>query len=101
MGCPYTWFKNLLGTSGSKNGEAQNLRVTVKREGEMKVDVALPARSARWLIDLIPEDVVKQILAEGIPLNEIQDDLSQREKLFPQKIFLLDQPERVVQVWLE
>jgi hypothetical protein len=101
--CPYTWVKNLLTrTTGTKPGaEAQNLRVRVSRNGEERVDVALPARSARWLIELIPSEVMNQIYAEGIPIDSIQTELAGLESLFPCRIFDLNDTERKVEVWLE
>ena len=98
--CPYTWFKNIF-TSKSVNGSASSLRVRVFRQEIMTVDVTLPARSAGWLMDLIPDDVVDKIKAEGIPLKEIQDDLAGKDELFPQKIFDLKEAHRSVSVWLE
>ncbi len=99
--CPYTWVKNFLG--GAKPGatEATQLRVTVRRGDDETVNVALPARSARWLVDLIPGDVVEKIRAEQIPVDAIQDDLARAEKLVPHRIFELVEPHRAVTVWLE
>ena len=101
--CPYTWVKGLLSrSSGSKPGaEANNLRVRVSRNGEERVDVALPARSARWLMELIPSDVMDQIHAEGIPIDSIQAELAALPSLFPCRIFDLNDTERKVEVWLE
>lgn len=102
--CPYTWFKSLFGssnTSTQEGGEAQHLRVEVKRNNETIVDVFLPARSARWLIDLIPNDVITKIREEGIPIDFIQEDLAKREVLYAEKIFTLVEEHREVNVWLE
>ena len=103
-GCPYTWFKGLFGGKApSDAAHASHLRVTVTRGGDKTVDVSLPARSARWLIDLIPDDVVEKIRSEGIPLEDIQADLAARadDGLVPQKIFTLEESQRTVTVWLE
>jgi len=101
-GCPYTWIKNTLNIfPKTKTLEASELRVTVKRGGDLKVDVSLPAGSARWLIDLIPEDVLKKIYAENIPIHLIQDSLKNKDKLLPQSIFKVQDEEREVKVWLE
>lgn len=81
--------------------DAKYLRVTVIKDRATVVDVALPAQSARWLIDLIPADVTSRIRAEGIPLDDIQDDLRKRTVLKPQRIFNLIEPQRAVEVWLE
>lgn len=98
--CPYTWVKSFFKTN--TNSEiASFLRVKVMREGDTKVDVSLPARSAGWLIDLIPGDVVAKIKEEGIPLEEIQTDLARRDSYVPQPVFSLEEPHRVVTVWLE
>ena len=99
-GCPYTWFRNLLG-SPSKNGTASSLRVKVEKNHETVVDVTLPAKSAGWLIDLIPSDVVAKIKQEGIPIEEIQADLAAQPILLPQNIFKLEEFSRSVIVWLE
>lgn len=99
--CPYTWIKRLLPSSTNNTGVAKNLRVTVVKNGISVVDVALPAQSAKWLIDVIPDDVVTKILREGIPLEAIQTDLAQKGVLVPQAIFQLKEPHREVYVWLE
>ncbi len=100
--CPYTWFVGLFSNSESKgSGVANNLRVTVYKNNERVVDVALPANSARWLIDIIPTDVVTKIRQEGVPLDAIQSELAKAEVLSPQKIFKLEEPHRSVDVWLE
>lgn len=99
--CPYTWVKSFFSGSKPVEGVASQLRVTVTRDRVTTVDVTLPAGSARWLIDLIPEDVITKIKAEGIPIVAIQEDLAQSKELVPQKIFVLDEPERSVAVWLE
>ena len=99
--CPYTWVKNFLGVASPNATEATQLRVTVRRGDDETVNVALPARSARWLVDLIPQDVVDKIRAEQIPLDAIQDELAAATKLVPHRIFELKEPERAVTVWLE
>lgn len=100
MGCPYTWFKGLISPKPT-DGRASLLRVIVEREAVTTVDVSLPARSAGWLIELIPQDVVTKIKAEGIPIEDIQADLASKASLYPQKIFDLYEPHRSVKVWLE
>lgn len=99
--CPYTWVRNFLGVARPNATEATQLRVTVRRGDDETVNVALPARSARWLVDLIPADVVDKIRAEQIPLEAIQDELAQAETLVPHRIFELVEPHRAVTVWLE
>ncbi len=99
--CPYTWVRNFLGVAKPNASEATQLRVTVRRGDDETVNVALPARSARWLVDLIPADVVEKIRAEEIPLDAIQDELARAEKLIPHRIFELVEPHRAVTVWLE
>ena len=99
--CPYTWFKSLLGKPTANHGEASELRVKVSKKGITTVNITLPAKSARWLIDVIPEDVVVKIRTEGIPIDAIQNDLAKNEALISQPLFTLEEPERTVQVWLE
>ncbi len=100
--CPYTWFRGLFGANVEKaTAEARSLRVTVDRDGERKVDVELPSRSARWLIDLIPAEVVARIRAEGIPLDDMQAELARATRLAPGELFTLRETTRSVRVWLE
>ncbi len=104
--CPYTWVVNKLGLNRIKNEghpdrEARHLNVRVVRDGEERVLVSLPAKSARWLIELIPQDVVDKIYEEKIPLEQIQKDLAEMKRLIPHKIFLLEEDERSVSVWLD
>lgn len=104
--CPYTWFKGLFGGAPSAaaadpNRPAKHLMVRVVRDGEERVMVALPAKSARWLIEVIPDHVVQQIRAEEIPIDDIGLDLSGQAVLYPRPVFSLVQPHRNVQVWLE
>jgi hypothetical protein len=100
--CPYTWFKSIFqSTTPNPSGEATYLRVAVIKNNETVVDVSLPARSARWLMELIPTDVIDKIKIEGIPIDAIQEDLSKRKELLPQKIFKLVEIHREVEVWLE
>lgn len=101
--CPYTWVRGLFSSSSkAAPGEpARNLMVRVVRDGEERVLVSLPSRSARWLLELIPADVVTKIRAEDIPLDAITEDLNRAEVLYPHPIFSLDEQHRQVQVWLE
>ena len=99
--CPYTYITGLFKKGTSAGGEAQSLRVLVYRDGVEKVSVTLPARSARWLIDLIPEDVVLKIKEEKIPIEDIQKELAESPRLFPRDIFSLMEQHRSVKVWLE
>ncbi len=105
MGCPYTWFRNIFSSRSNSNPDldrpANNLHVRVIKDGEEKVWVALPARSARWLIDLIPEDVIQKIYEEKIPLDAMLEDLKTMDVLRPQKIFNLTEENRQVDIWLD
>ncbi len=103
--CPYTWVRNFFG-AGSRSAAdpskpAKHLMVRVVRDGEERVRVALPARSAKWLIELIPADVVAKIRAEDIPLDAMMHDLNQADELFPHPIFSLNEEHRQIEVWLE
>jgi hypothetical protein len=81
--------------------EATSLRLTVVRGQTKTVDLSFPAVSARWLLDLIPNEVVRKIEASGVLLEDIQKRLASSEKLTPQKIFMLEEPNRTIHVWLE
>lgn len=108
--CPYTWVKNFFKKNDSTEiqlsagveigKKAKELRVQIVRKGEVTVDLSLPAGSARWLIDLIPEDIIKKIKAEEIPIEEIQTALAKSKSLFVGPLFRLIEVERSVFVWL-
>ncbi len=103
--CPYTWVRGLFGagtrTAAEPDAPARNLMVLVVRDGVERVRVALPSRSARWLIELIPSDVVNKIRAEDIPLDAIAADLNGQATLYPREIFSLHESHRQITVWLE
>ena len=103
--CPFTKTVNFIagvfGRSESATTEAKNLRVRVLKGGEERVNVYLPARSARWMMDLIPEDVLAKIHEEGIPIDRIQDELKAATVLTARQIFQIEEAGRLVEVWLE
>ena len=100
--CPYTWFKSIFKSSENQNSsEANALHVKVIKNGVETVFVSLPARSARWLIEIIPDDVLVKIKEEKIPIEDILNDLKAKSLLHPQAIFKLEEPNRIVDVWLE
>lgn len=81
--------------------EAKSLRVRVIRGGATKVDLTFPARSARWLLEIMPSDVIERIRASGFAIDEMQRDLAEAKALQPRKLVELSEPDRQVQVWLE
>lgn len=101
--CPYTWVRSLFGATASAAPDmpAKNLKVRVVRDGEERVMVSLPSRSARWLIELIPADVVARIREEEIPLDAITADLEAQPVLYPRPVFALVEAHRTVEVWLD
>ncbi len=100
--CPYTWVRSFFSSGTTAPGApAKHLMVKVMRDGEERVNVALPARSARWLIELMPDEVVEKVRAEQIPLDAMMKDLRDAESLYPRPIFSLEEPHRQVLVWLE
>lgn len=60
---------------------AKNLMVRVVRDGQQKVRVALPARSAHWLPNLIPDEGFETIRVEKIPREALMLDLSNQKEL--------------------
>ena len=99
--CPYTWLRSVFSGSHKTGSEASQLRVQVSRDQQTVVDVSLPAQSARWLMELIPDDVLAKIKEEQIPIQDIQNFLAEAAKLIPCSIFTLEEPARQVKVWLE
>lgn len=102
--CPYTWFTGFFRSphkQTSPHEPANSLFVRVVKQGTEVVRVQLPAQSARWLINLIPEDVVEKIRAEKIPLDELLETIQTQKVLYPASLFTLHEEHREVSVWLE
>ena len=101
--CPFSFILRSSDrtSSGDPEAPASNLRVLVKKCGKKIVDVWLPAHSARWLMDLIPEEVLEKIHQEQIPIVEIQKELEKQKILMAREIFKLNEEHRSVHVWLE
>lgn len=101
--CPYTWVRSFFSSNSATppGAPAQHLRVRVVRDGEERVLVTLPARSARWLMEVIPGDVQDRIRAEEIPLDDMMAELHREEVHYPRRIFTLSESHRQIDVWLE
>jgi len=101
--CPYTWVRGFFGVGApaTPGQPAKNLMVRVIRDGEERVRVALPAKSAKWLVEIIPADVAAKIRAEDIPLDAMMADLHEQDNFFPRSIFSLKEAHRQVDIWLE
>ena len=81
-------------------GAARHLKVLVTRKGERIVEVSMPGRAARNIENLMPEDVLAQILAsKEIDLADIKQRL-EASGLCPQEIFDFDNGEKHYRVWL-
>jgi hypothetical protein len=80
---------------------ATKLKILVLKNNETVVDLSMPAISATWIIDLMPQDVLRKISEKGIDLKSIQDSLSSEKQLLKQSIFELITPEKTIKVWLE
>jgi predicted unusual protein kinase regulating ubiquinone biosynthesis (AarF/ABC1/UbiB family) len=80
---------------------AQHLKVLVTRDEEKVVEVTMPGRAARNIENLIPEDVLAQLLADqNIDMDAIKKQLIE-SGLAPQPVFDLDNGEKRYRVWLE
>lgn len=106
--CPYTYIKKLFKITSNDTDFistteqiAKYLRVRVIKNQVTTVDVFLPAQSANWLIDLIPEHIVNKIREENIPLELIQENIKKQKVKYQQIIFKLIDQEKNILVWLE
>lgn len=80
---------------------AQHLRIKVIRDGEVKVDLHLPAQSALWIIKLLPDDIIEKIKNSNISLENIQTQFKTKEDLIPQEILHFSSQEKKIKIWLE
>ena len=79
---------------------SQHLRVNVTEGRDTVVSLELPAAAIENLSDLVPDDVVQKILAQGINLRQMADEILSRRA--PQGlVFEMSQGTRHYRVWLD
>ena len=79
---------------------SNHLRVTVTEGRDTVVALELPAAAIENLPDLVPDDVAQKILAQGMNLRQMADEiLSRRAPQGP--VFEMSQGARHYRVWLE
>ncbi len=85
------------------NIEASHLRISISKMGKTTVDLSFPAHCARWIMEMIPDDLLVKIRRKGIPLDAIQDRLFNMPVLSPCDLFHLEdiEEEKKIKVWLE
>ncbi len=81
--------------------QATMLCVSVIENGEPRVSVTMPADEVLDLEHLIPEDVLKRIVASGkIDLKQLVDAL-RRNGITPQQLFIFEDDKKTYRVWLK
>lgn len=84
---------------------AKSLKIRLFKNGVQKVDLNFPAKTAKWIIELIPKHILIKIEEKGIDIVSVQKKINGEKKLYPQQ--LLDyqdeqSPEKLqIKVWLE
>lgn len=81
-------------------GAARSLRIKVVRAGETKIESAMPAREALELQSLVPDHVRAAMLAQGVTLESIQQQVTELG-LVPQTLVNVDEDDTHYEVWLE
>ena len=79
---------------------SKHLRVNVTEGQDTVVSLELPAAAIENLPDLVPDDVAQKILAQGMNLRQIADEILARRA--PQgPVFEMNQGTRHYRVWLD
>lgn len=77
-----------------------HLRIQIYRGNEKSVDLTMPGLAATWIIELIPQDIMKKIEEKNIDLLSIQARLK-KDGLVAGDIFSIETEEKKIKVWLE
>ncbi len=80
---------------------AKKLKIVVSRNQVQTVNLSLPANSCRWIIDLIPDDILIKIKERGIDIEKIQNEFKSADVLVPKSILNIETEEKIIQIYLE
>ena len=68
--------QNRRGSSGKgRAGAGQRLNLEIVAEGEATVSLSFPLSMARWMIDAIPRDALRELEREGIDARNLIEEL--------------------------
>jgi hypothetical protein len=81
--------------------EAEHLKINLFRDGKKKVDLTFKARTARWMLELLPSHLIDKITARGIDLTQLQEGLINQKELFPTELVNFSDSEVEVRIWLQ
>jgi hypothetical protein len=79
---------------------ARHLRVCVWETGRLRVDLTLPAPLAASLADLVPNDVGDSLREREVDVAAIAAETVRRH-FPPGELFLMEEGNKRVRVWLE
>ena len=79
---------------------AEHLRIRVSQQGETRVQLTFPARAVENLADLMGEELLARIQAQGIQLAQIAEQVRQSDYA-PGPLFELTTGDKRAAVWLE
>ena len=80
--------------------KANALRIRVSESERTKVDLTFRAAVAENLADIIPEELAPKLVQRGIDVGEIARG-AVRDEFAPGELFVLDESEKRIRVWLE
>jgi len=81
--------------------EAKYLKIKIVRDDVTTVDLSLPAKSCRWMMELIPNEVLLKIKERGIDLALIEEKFNNQKILFPEEIMVIKTEEKIISIYLE
>lgn len=79
---------------------SQYLRIHIKRTGGARINLTFDARSAENLSGLVPPEIMPRLIERGVDLAAIEQGAVDSQ-FAPAELFRLEEPDRLVQVWLE
>jgi predicted unusual protein kinase regulating ubiquinone biosynthesis (AarF/ABC1/UbiB family) len=86
--------------SGASSMTASTLRLRVVRNGVTTVQLSFAATAAANLPDLVPQELAGPLRDRGIDLRRLAAD-AEASGFQPADLFVLDESDRTVRVWLE
>jgi hypothetical protein len=79
---------------------ATSLRLRVLRHGEQVVQLSFAATAVGHLRDLVPVEILERVERQGIDLRQVSER-AVADGYQPGEIFVLDEDDKTVRVWLE
>ncbi len=86
------------GSARRRAGVGQRLNLEIVAEGEATVSLSFPLSMARWLVDSIPRDALRELEEEGIDARNLIDEL---QRAGGQNIVEVRSKDALFRIWID